>query len=298
MKHGKMIGKKRVWIPTVLAVILIALMVTAQPVPEHAFFRGLPDDRPLVIAHRGGAALMPENTLVSFANGYALGADILEMDVHATADGVPVVIHDATVDRTTDGSGAVDSFTVAELRRLDAAYRFSPADDPDTFPLRGAGIVVPTLREVFAAFPDAHMIVEIKERNTDLADEMISLVREFDRVEQTVLASFHHEMLTYFRTNEPNAPSHGSEKETIPFLISSWLFLAGVISPEYHALMLPPTQGPLPVITRRLLTAAARRNVRVYAWTINDPDDMQILIERGVDGLITDRPDLARETVP
>ena len=294
MKRWTNIG---LWLAAIAAVIGIALLMIARPVPGHPFFNSLPDKRPLVIAHRGGAALMPENTRVSFANGRALGADILEMDVRATADGVPVVIHDATVDRTTDGSGPVDSFTLAELRRLDAAYRFSPMTSPDTFPLRGTGICIPTLREVFTAFPDAHMIVEIKEHNPELAEAIISLVREFDRVDRTVPASFHHEMLAWFRETEPNAVTHGSQQETIPFLVSSWLFLGGVTSPKYHMLLLPPTQGRLRVITPRLLTAASRRNVQVYAWTINDPDEIRHLVERGVDGLITDRPDLARELV-
>ncbi len=264
-----------------------------RPARIHPFFESLPADRPVVIAHRGGADLWPENTLVAFQGATDLGVPVLEMDVHQTADGVPVVIHDETVDRTTNETGRVIDFTLEQLRVLDAAYRFSPHDAPATFPLRGTGITVPTLREVFEAFPDAHMIVEVKEEDTALADEVLRLVSEFDRVDRTLLASFSHEILVHFRSRNPDVGTHASEPEATRFLIASWLFSAGMVSPKYEALLVPPSVGPLPVLTGRFLQAADNRRLFVAGWTINDLSPMRIFARRGIGGLITDRPDLA-----
>ena len=269
---------------------------------DHVFFATLPSDRPLVIAHRGGAWLWPENTLVSFAGAVDLGADVLEMDVYPTADGVPVVFHDSTVDRTTDATGRVTGFTLAELKRLDAGYRFQAREDSrpaaaGEFPYRGTGVTVPTLREVFEAFPAAHMIIDAKQNDTRLADAMVALVREFDRADRTVLASFHHEILVHFRTVAPEVATHGSQQELVPLLVASWLFAGGAITPGFNAVLVPQKTGPIPVTTRRFIAAARRRNLHVAGWTINDPDDMRALVRRGIDGLITDRPDLALEVV-
>jgi len=155
-----------------------------KPARKHSFFDSLPKERPVVIAHRGGAHLRPENTLDAFGGALKVGADVLEMDVHLSADGTPVVIHDATVDRTTEGAGLVSSFTIEELKALDAGYRFQ-SEDGRGFPYRGAGVTVPTLREVFTAFPSAHIVVDAKDNDIRLADSMIALVREFDRADRT-----------------------------------------------------------------------------------------------------------------
>ena len=115
---------------------------------------------PWAIAHQGGGELWPENTLYAFAEAEELGVDVLEMDLRATVDGEIVVMHDATVDGTTDGSGRVDQMTLAEIRELDAGYRF---DAPGQFPHRGQGLTVPTLEEVLSRFSTARLILEMKE---------------------------------------------------------------------------------------------------------------------------------------
>ncbi|TVQ29128.1 MAG: glycerophosphodiester phosphodiesterase, partial [Spirochaetaceae bacterium] len=297
-------SRRRIALIAFSAVLIVALTIAlalGRRASDHVFFQTLPQDRPLVHAHRGGAQLWPENTLVAFAGAVDIGADVLEMDVFSTADGVPVVIHDTTVDRTTDGAGPVNSFTLSRLRELDAGYRFRPiagaptADSADEFPYRGQGIRVPTLREVFEAFPAEHMIVEVKENNARLADAMIALVREFGRENRTLIGSFHHDILEHVRATAPEIATHGSERELIPFLVASWLLMGGAMSPGYEAVLVPQRSGPIPVTTRRFIRAAQRRNLHVAAWTINDPDQMRELVRRGIDGLITDRPDLAIE---
>lgn len=278
-------------------VVLRLAAGSRKPAPPREFFRTLPPDRPLVIAHRGGSGIFPENTLAAFLGAVELGVDALELDIHRTADGVPVVIHDETVDRTTDGSGRVDGLTLAELRQLDAGYRFHPPGSPGEFPYRGRGVTVPTLREVFAALPDEHLIVEVKEDDPALADAVTDLVREFDREELTIAASFHHDVLLRFRQVAPEIATHASRPEVIRFLPAAWLGLEGLFTTDYQAFLVPPRSGPLPVTTRRFLRAAENRNIFTAAWTVNDPVEMERLLARGIGGLITDRPDLARGLV-
>jgi glycerophosphoryl diester phosphodiesterase len=121
---------------------------------------------PRVFAHRGGCALGPENTVAAFERGLAAGADGLELDVHLSSDGIVVVCHDATLDRTTDASGRLDSYTAAELSRVDAGYRW--VDGNGTFPFRGCDVGIPTLRDVLRRFRDVPVIVEMKVNRPDM----------------------------------------------------------------------------------------------------------------------------------
>ncbi len=285
-----------VWIG--LAVVVLGLYVAAglrRPAEKRTFFTTLPVARPLVIAHRGGQYIFPENTLAAFKGAAELGVDALEMDVHRTADGVPVVIHDETVDRTTDGTGRVDQLTLTELKRLDAGYRFAPPGRDGEHPFRGTGVDIPTLREVFEALPHLPMIVEVKENDPELADAVIALIREFDRADRTMPASFHHDLLVRFRTVCPDAVTHASEREVVRFVVAAWFGLEGLIDPAYEAIMVPPRKGILPVASRRVLRAARKRNLFTAVWSVEDPAEMRLLAARGVDALTTGRPDLAVE---
>jgi glycerophosphoryl diester phosphodiesterase len=285
-----------IWIG--LAVVVLGLYVAAglrRPVETREFFRSLPAVRPLVIAHRGGQYIFPENTLAAFTAAAKLGVDALEMDVHRTADGVPVVIHDETVDRTTDGTGRVEQFTLAELKRLDAGYRFSPPGREGEHPFRGTGVDIPTLREVFEALPHVPMIVEVKENDPELADAVVTLIREYDRADRTMPASFHHDILVRFRTSCPEAVTHASEREVVRFVVAAWLRLEGLVNPPYGAIMVPPRKGIIPVPSRRVLRAARKRNLFTAVWSIEDPAEMRVLAARGVDAWTTGRPDLAVE---
>ncbi|SIQ25677.1 glycerophosphoryl diester phosphodiesterase [Alkalispirochaeta americana] len=264
----------------------ISLALTARSVRVHPFFQALPQDRAAVIAHRGGSGLWPENTLEAFRGALAIGSDVLEMDVHGTAEGEPVVIHDETVDRTTDGTGRVRSFTLKELQKLDAAHHWES--------LRDTGVVVPSLRQVFESFPrEVLMVVEIKESNPALTDAVVDLVQEFRREETTLLGSFHQEVLQQVRTRDFRLATHLGQGEVIPFMAAAWFFSEGLYTPPGEALLVPPRSGLVPVATRRFVRAARNRGVFFAVWTVNDPDQMRRLLARGVQGIITDRPDLA-----
>ncbi len=154
--------------------------------------------RPLAFAHRGGSGLAPENTLVAYENGLALGADALELDIHTTRDGQIVVIHDDTIDRTTDGVGLVATYTLDELRRFDAGYRFT-ADGGQTYPYRGQGVTIPTLREVFTRFPDVRVNIDLKQDTPTSAALFWELLQAMDAADRVLVGAFEPATMTTFR---------------------------------------------------------------------------------------------------
>ena len=260
-----------------------------EAVPEHKYFRQ-DAGRTLAIAHRGGAGLWPENTLYAFERAAALGVDVIETDVRVTADGELVVFHDESVERTTDGAGRVGALTLAELKRLDAAYRFSP-DGGRSFPVRGSGVTVPTLREVFAALPQMRFNIEPKQAVPPLAAPLCRLIREYGMTERVLIASFRGATLDEFRRECPEVATSAATGEVASFLTLQGAGLAASYSPEMQALQVPEQVGSLRVLTRNFVEAAHGRNLRVHAWTVNAEGDMRRLVEMGVDGIMTDYPD-------
>lgn len=260
----------------------------AHPAPEHPFFADAP--RPLVIAHQGGDGLRPGNTLAAFEHAASLGVDVLEMDIHATADGVLVVNHDATVDRTTDGHGAIREMTLAEVQALDAAYRWSP-DGGQTFPYRGQGIRIPTLEEVFRAFPGYRMNIEIKPDDPAVAEALCALIHAHGMTERVLVASFHPRAMGAFRRACPEVATSLHPDEIKVLYGLALTRLTAVYTPQGVAVQVPERWSNLPVLIPRFVQAAHRRGLQVHGWTINEPEDMERLLALGVDGIITDYPD-------
>ena len=245
-----------------------------------------------VIAHQGGNQLRPDNTMLAFRNAVELGVDALELDVHATADGVLVVIHDETVDRTTNGSGLVKEMTIEEVQELDAAYNWPHHQDSDEHPYRGLGVRIPTLEEVLRAFPDVHMTIEIKQSDPPIVREFGELLQRYDREQNTIVASFHPEVMWEFRREFPTFATSGVEPEIRTFYVMKTVFAGWLYPPPMEAFQVPEASGDLHVITPRFVRAAHRRGINVQVWTINDPDSMRRILDAGADGIITDRPDL------
>jgi glycerophosphoryl diester phosphodiesterase len=258
-------------------------------VPEHNYFKG-DAGRPLAIAHRGGAGLWPENTLHAFERAAALDVDVIETDVRATADGELVIFHDEGVERTTDGAGRVGSLTLAELKRLDAAYRFSN-DGGRTFPLRGRGVSVPTLREVFEALPRMRFNVEPKQAVPSIVAPLCRMIREHGMTERVLVASFSGGILAEFRRECPEVATSAATGEVASFLTLESAGLAASYSPPMQALQVPERAGAVRVLTRDFVEAAHGRGLRVHAWTVNDEGDMRRFLGMGVDGVMTDYPD-------
>ncbi|MCS6993324.1 MAG: glycerophosphodiester phosphodiesterase [Anaerolineales bacterium] len=280
-----------------LAVLLLFVFLVnllARPVSDHPYYANRP--AVMVIAHQGGDGLWPGNTLFAFQNAAALGVDVLEMDLHITRDEVLVLIHDETVDRTTNGRGAVEEMTLAELQALDAGYHWSP-DGGQTFPFRGQGITIPTLEEVFRAFPDLRMVIEIKKTERSMAQPLCDLIRRYDRQKRVLVASFHDQRMDEFRAVCPEVATSSARQETTAFVLLSKVFLNGLLSPAYQSLQVPESSSGIPVMTPQFVRAAHARNLKVEPWTIDDPAQMRAYLAWGVDGIITDRPDLLLEVL-
>lgn len=262
-----------------------------RPREEHAYWSLLPADTLHVLAHAGGIGLWPDNTLTAFRGSRDLGVDVLELDIQLTADSELVVIHDDTVDRTTDGSGPVDGFTLQELQELDAAANWAGPDGD--YPYRGSGVYVPALREVLEEFPDTPVNVELKSRDPLMPELTCSLVKELGRQESVMIASFHQEQLHRFRELCPEVATSAGPEEVRNFLILNLLGLGRATRPQAEAFQVPVSQGGIPIVNRILARGLKQQNVRLEVWTINDPAEMRRLQKLGVTGLITDRPDLA-----
>jgi len=249
--------------------------------------------RPLVFAHRGGAALAPENTIPAFDNGLAFGADGLEFDVHLSKDGVPVIIHDPTVDRTTDGTGAVADLTAAELAALDAGYRF----DPDGgFPWRGRAGGVPALRDVLARHTGVPLIVELKTPDPRLAHAVIERIRAARVGEHVTIGSFHDAALETVRECAPEIRTGATTAEIRAAVTMTRV--GGAAAPlRFDAFQVPIVFNGQPVVTPELVGWARAAGAGFTVWIVNDPTDIRRLLDWGVDGLITDRPDIAAPIV-
>ena len=246
---------------------------------------------PIIYAHRGGAALRPENTIAAFDHGMACGADGLEFDVHLSKDGIVVVHHDDTLDRTTSGRGRLLDCTAAELEQLDAGYHFS--DGNGTYPFRGRGIGVPTLREVLRRYPSARMIIELKVGGVLLARRVVDEVRAADAIERVAIGSFYPDALRAVRGYEPAIATGAAREETRWALYRAWVGI-GIGATPFREFQVPEWSGMTPIVTRRFVAAAHRAGVPVKVWTVNEAEAMRRLVAMGVDALITDRPDLAR----
>lgn len=250
---------------------------------------------PLIYAHRGGAALRPENTIAAFDHGLACGAEGLEFDVHLSRDGIVVIHHDDTLDRTTNGRGPVAALTASELAALDAGYRFE--DDDDTgFPFRGQGIGVPALRDVLRRYPGAHLIIELKVGGEELARRVVDEVRTAGAADRVAIGSFYPEAIDAVRRYEPGIATGAAKEETRWALYRSWIGL-GIGKTPYREFQVPEWAGYTPIVTRRFVAAAHRAGIPVKVWTVNGAEDMRRLVAIGVDALITDRPDVARSVV-
>lgn len=245
------------------------------------------DGAPLLVAHRGGAGLAPENTLPAFLSAHDdWAADMIELDVRLTSDGHVVVIHDAKVDRTTNGTGPVATKTLAELQALDAGYRFTP-DGGSTFPFRGRGVRISTLEEVLTALPEMRFTVEIKA--PEAQRPFFELAKRLGAVQRIVAASLHNLERTFFG-EWPGAIS-ASMEQVRSFYLLHRLWLSRRWKPPIDVLQVPERAGRLLICSPRFVREAHVHGVAVQVWTVNDEADMERLFEAGVDGIQSDYPD-------
>jgi glycerophosphoryl diester phosphodiesterase len=252
---------------------------------------------PVNLAHRGASFVAPENTMEAFRTAVEAGAGGLELDVHLTRDGHVVVIHDATVDRTTSGTGAVSEMTVDELRRLDAGHAFSPDGGP-TRPYQGRGVRVPTLEEVLEGFPDVAVNIDLKDGSPGIEAAVLGVLRETNAWERVLVVSTRRATVRRFRKISGGHVFTGASRWEIGvFFLLSRLRLERLVSPAYDALQVPLRHRGIPLVTPRFVRAAHASGVRVDVWTINQADEMRRLLDLGVDVIMTDRPGMLAEVL-
>jgi glycerophosphoryl diester phosphodiesterase len=252
---------------------------------RHPFFEG---PRPLVFAHRGGAALAPENTLAAFDRGAALGVDGLEVDVRLSRDGIVVVHHDRTLERVAGDPRAVAELTADELARVDAGCRFDPARGQ---PYRGLGMGVPTLEAVLTRFRDLRVIIDMKLDAAELARRVIGVVRAADALERVCLGSFSTRALQAARALEPAVATSAGRSE-VRWAIYRSSARWPVRRVRYAGYQVPEVSGRTTIVSRRFIADAHTARLGVQVWIIDTEADAKRLLEWGVDGLITDRPDV------
>lgn len=280
---------------TILVILILALVIVTLVMPDaptSAYYGDI--QRPLVIAHQGGDGIRPGDTMAAFDNAVAIGADVLEMDAHITSDGQIVLMHDEKVDRTTNGSGLIEDLTLAQLRQLDAAYKWSN-DGGKTFAYRGQGIQVPTLDELFQKYPQMRYVIEIKLTQNPIDKPLCNLIRKHNMQDKVVIASFHDVAMKNFRATCPEVATSASRGEVTTFVLLSKVFLSGLVAPQYESIQPPydPKESKnIPIMTRRFIRECHAKNLAVEPWTVDDPALMKQYIEWGVDGIMTDRPDL------
>ena len=288
--------RKPLRILVILALLVLFLFLLFTPgASPHPYYEGVSGTS--VIAHQGGDGVWPGNTLYAFEKAVEIGADVLEMDAHITKDGHIVLIHDETVDRTTDRGGSVEEMTLEELKQFDAGYDWSN-DDGQTFPFRGQGIQIPSLAEVFEKFPQMRYAIEIKRSAIPMEQPLCDLIRLHNMQDKVLIASFHDTAMQNFRTVCPEVATSASRSEVTKFVILGKIFLSGLVAPEYQSIQPPydPEESyNIPIMTKRFIREAHAKNIKVEPWTVDDPELMRQYIEWGVDGIITDRPDLMVE---
>lgn len=261
--------------------------MSAVSPPRPAVFQS---SKPLVFAHRGGATRGPENTLAACERGIAFGADGLECDVHLSGDGIPVVIHDATLDRTTNLTGPVSARTADELARADAAFHFTQGDG---YPLRGHGIGVPTLEHLLRRFPDTRVIVEAKQGGPRLARAIAVTIAYTGASDRVCVGSFDRGTLAAFRAAAPHVATSASEPEARWTLYRSWVRWPIRSFAPHVAFQVPEHAGRLRVISPAFVRQVHREGRVVQVWVVDAEDDLRRLLDWGVDGIISDVPDVA-----
>jgi glycerophosphoryl diester phosphodiesterase len=246
---------------------------------------------PTVIGHRGCAGEAPENTLNSFQRALEVGAAILESDVHLTRDDVPVLLHDDEVDRNTDGSGRVAELTFARVQELDAGYRFSP-DGGHSHPFRGRGLRIPSLREALEACPGARFNLELKEHLPGLVEKTLEVVCDAGRESLTLLTAAEDPLMAELRTRVEASGAGvalgACTGDVLDFIRSATDGSAP--KPGPMALQVPAEFGGNPLVTPAFIDHAHAHGIVVHVWTINEIDEMESLLDLGVDGLVTDYP--------
>lgn len=249
-----------------------------------------------VLAHRGAPKDFPENTISSFKKAVELGADVLEADIHFTKDKKFAVIHDDTLERTTDGTGKAADYTLDELKKFDAGYRFS-SDKGKLFPYRGAGMTIPSLEELLIEFPVERFNIDLKSKNPEQIKYYADIIKKFNAEKRILTASKHTSLLKKIRRIFPDMATSLGLREIVYLLILSKLGLERIYNIEGDVLQIPLKYRRVKLAVKSFIRKAHQKKLAVHFWTINNEDKMEELLAMGADGIFTEDTVLLRKAL-
>ncbi len=247
------------------------------------------DESTLIMAHQGGEGEYPSNSMLAFAKARWAGADALDADVHMTSDGVLVLFHDEFLDDRTNGTGAVRDHTYAELRQLDFAYNWTD-DGGATYPYRGKGIKVATAWELLTFFPLSRIAIEIKQTTTQAATDLCTMIKQKHAENRVLISSFAQPNMDAFRAACPEVATSATQDEVVEFYTYHLVGFPPSYQPAFSSLQVPTEFNGIPILIPSFVSAAHSYGLKVYAWTIDTPEQAQPLIDLGVDGLNSSYP--------
>ncbi|MGE7841978.1 glycerophosphodiester phosphodiesterase [Lysinibacillus sp. NPDC093712] len=256
-------------------------------------------DHPIILAHRGGAHLEPEHTMLAFEKSAQLGVDGFEIDIRLTKDEEIIVYHDATVERTTDGYGSVSEMTLAEINALNHGYQFE--DLAGEFPYRDKKVDVVTLRELLECYPNMLINIDIKDapdtyEGSLMPSKLWRLIEELNAEDHVVVTSFYGEQIDRFNLYAQNQVALGAGESDVRKAFASFSSQFGhLYHPKVDVFQIPPKSGVVSLDSPKFIQFLSNLNIPVHYWTINDAVTMNKLINNGAKGIITDRPDIAVE---
>lgn len=284
------------WIVAFVLMGLLFAGLSLYPGPakvNHPYFDGAPFDRSEILAHGGGQGAAPQNTLLALETALAMGADVLEVDVQMTGDGILILRHDDTLDRTTDMTGPISEKTWTEISQADAGAK----TNIEGVSFAGRGIGVPRLDNALEAFPEARWIIEIK-NDTELAPRALcEIISTTGTQERVLVGSFHDAAMKSFRKACPAVATSYSTSEVRNFVLASRVGLSRFVWSPGVAIQVPVEASGLDLTHPRFIHAAKARGLRIQYWTINERDDMRTLLAEGANGLITDYVDRGVEVL-
>lgn len=271
---------------------------TAEPRPKKV---ALEYERPVVLAHRGGSALAPENTMAAFKKAAELGVDGFEIDIRLTSDEELIVFHDEFLDRTTDGAGKVSDLTLEKIRTFDLGYHFADLKGKNSY--RGSNEKIVTLKELLEEFPEMYINIDMKDspetyEGSLMPSKLWRLIESAGAEDRVGVTSFFDEQIDRFNLYAQNRVAIGAGENEIRKAYAAFNSQFGhLYKPRTDMLQIPIRSSVFNLVSPRFIAFLGELNIPVHYWTINDPEAMRALIAAGAKGIITDRPDLALEIV-
>lgn len=256
---------------------------------------------PIVLAHRGGAKLAPEHTMVAFEKAFELGVDGFEIDIRLTKDEEIVVFHDEAIDRTSNGAGAIRDYTLSELKEFNFGYRFEDLDG--NFPYRDQHVEIVTLKELLEKYPNMYINIDIKDspetyEGSLMPSKLWRLIEEYDAINRVVVTSFYSEQVDRFNLYAQNRVALGAGESDVRKAFAAFTSQFGhLYHPKVDVFQIPTKSGRISLDSPKFIAFLKNLNIPVHYWTIDDEEMMKKLLNNGAQGIITDRPDIALRVV-